>query len=170
MKLIKIFFLITTIFFLNLNLVYSNDKVSFVNLDLLIKETNVGKLILKEIKQLNEKNILQLKKKENELKSLDSEIKKKQNIISKDEFDKEVNRLKQNIQKFNNLKNRLVSEIENKKNKELKEFFIKISPVIQNYMDNNSIDILLDQKNVFMSKKSSDITATLIEEINKKFN
>ena len=66
-------------------------KVSFVNLDLLIKETNVGKLILKEIKQLNEKNILQLKKKENELKSLDDELKKKQNIISKDEFDKEVN-------------------------------------------------------------------------------
>ncbi len=170
MKLIKIIFLTTIIFFLNLNLVQSNDKVFFVNLDLLIKETNVGKLILKDIEQLNEKNILQLKKKENELKSLDSEIKKKQNIISKDEFDKEVNRLKQNIQKFNNLKNRLVSEIENKKNKELKEFFIKISPVIQNYMDNNSIDILLDQKNVFMSKKSSDITATLIEEINKKFN
>ncbi len=170
MKLIKIFFLITTIFFLNLNLVYSNDKVSFVNLDLLIKETNVGKLILKEIKQLNEKNILQLKKKENELKSLDDELKKKQNIISKDEFDKEINRLKQNIQKFNNLKNKLVSEIENKKNEDFKEFFIKVNPIIQNYMDSNSIDILLDQKNVFMSKKSSDITAILIEEINKKFN
>ena len=36
-------------------------------------------------------------------------------------------------------------------------------------MDNNSIDILLERKNVFMSKNSSDITEKLIIEINKKF-
>ncbi len=170
MKLIKIIFLTTIIFFLNLNSVHSDDKVSFINIDLLIKETNIGKLILKDIEKLNEKNILQLKKKENELKSLENEIKKKQNIISKDEFDKEVNRLKQDIKKFQDLKNKFVSEIENKKNKDLKKFFIKVNPIIQNYMDSNSIDILLDQKNVFMSKKSSDITDSLIQEINKKFN
>ncbi len=170
MKLLKIIFITIVIFFINLNLVYSNDKVSFINLDSLIKETNIGKLILKDIEQLNEKNILQLKKEENELKSLENEIKKKQNIISKAEFDKEINFLKQNVKKFNELKNKLILEIENKKNKDLKEFFIKVNPIIQNYMDSNSIDILLDQKNVFMSKKSSDITAILIEEINKKLN
>ena len=37
-------------------------------------------------------------------------------------------------------------------------------------MDDKSIDILLEQKNVFMSKKSSDITEELIIQINKKFN
>ena len=36
-------------------------------------------------------------------------------------------------------------------------------------MDINSIDILLERKNVFMSKNSSDITKKLIIEINKKF-
>ena len=77
MKLIKIIFIIFVIYFFNMNLVHSNEKVFFVNLDLLIKETNVGKLILKDIEKLNEKNISQLKKKENELKSLDNEIKKK---------------------------------------------------------------------------------------------
>ena len=170
MKLIKIIFIIFVIYFFNMNLVHSNEKVFFVNLDLLIKETNVGKLILKDIEKLNEKNISQLKKKENELKSLDNEIKKKQNIVSKDEFDKDVNRLKENIKKFKDLKNKLITEIENKKNNDLKEFFIAVNPIIQSYMDSNSIDILLDQKYVFMSKKSSDITPILIDEINKKLN
>ena len=94
-------------FLLNINPAYTNDKVSFINLDLLIKQTNIGKAILKDIEELNEKNTLELKNKEKELKLIEDEIKKKQNIISKEEFDKEIDRLKQNIKKFQNLKNKL---------------------------------------------------------------
>ena len=126
-------------------------------------------MILKDIEQINKKNIENLKIKESELKSIEDDIKKKKNIISKDEFENEVIRLRQNIKKFKNYKNKLVSEIENKKNNDIKEFFTKVNPIIQNYMDNNSIDILLERKNVFMSKNSSDITEKLIIEINKKF-
>ena len=169
MKFIKIFSIIIIIIIFNLNLAYSNDKVSFINLDLLIKKTNIGKLILRDIEQLNEKNLVNLKNKENELKSLEDEIKKKKNIISKEEFEKEIDQLRQNIKKFKNYKNKLVTEIENKKNNDFNEFFTKVNPIIQNYMDNNSIDILLERKNVFMSKNSSDITERLIIEINNKF-
>ena len=169
MKFIKIISIPIISFILNLNVSYSNENISFINLDLLIQQTNIGKLILKDIEQLNEKNIANLKNKENELKSIEDEIKKKKNIISKDEFENEVNRLRENIKKFKNYKNKLVTEIENKKNNDINEFFTKVNPIIQNYMDNNSIDILLERKNVFMSKNSSDITEKLIIEINKKF-
>ena len=169
MKFDKIIYIFIIILIFNLNLAHSNDKVSFINLDLLIQQTNIGKLILKDIEQINKKNIENLKIKESELKSIEDDIKKKKNIISKDEFENEVIRLRQNIKKFENYKNKLVSEIENKKNNDIKEFFTKVNPIIQNYMDNNSIDILLERKNVFMSKNSSDITEKLIIEINKKF-
>ena len=169
MKFVKIIYILIIILIFNLNLAHSNDKVSFINLDLLIQQTNIGKLILKDIEQINKKNIENLKIKESELKSIEDDIKKKKNIISKDEFENEVIRLRQNIKKFKNYKNKLVSEIENKKNNDINEFFTKVNPIIQNYMDNNSIDILLERKNVFMSKNSSDITEKLIIEINKKF-
>ena len=169
MKFVKIIYILIIILIFNLNLAHSNDKVSFINLDLLIQQTNIGNLILKDIEQINKKNIENLKIKESELKSIEDDIKKKKNIISKDEFENEVIRLRQNIKKFKNYKNKLVSEIENKKNNDIKEFFTKVNPIIQNYMDNNSIDILLERKNVFMSKNSSDITKKLIIEINKKF-
>ena len=169
MKFVKIIYILIIILIFNLNLAHSNDKVSFINLDLLIQQTNIGKLILKDIEQINKKNIENLKIKESELKSIEDDIKKKKNIISKDEFENEVVRLRRNIKKFKNYKNKLVSEIENKKNNDIKEFFTKVNPIIQNYMDNNSIDILLERKNVFMSKNSSDITEKLIIEINKKF-
>ena len=45
----------------------------------------------------------------------------------------------------------------------------KINPIIQNYMDTNSIDILLERKNVFIGKNKSDITDIIINEIDNKF-
>ena len=49
----------------------------------------------------------------------------------------------------------------------INDFFSKISPIIQNYMDQNSIDILLDRKNVYIGNVGSDITKNIIDEINK---
>ena len=64
----------------------------------------------------------------------------------------------------------MVKNFENKKNANLNSFFKNINPIIQNYMDKNSIDILLERKNVFIGKTDSDITDIMIKEINKKFN
>ena len=90
--------------------------------------------------------------------------------MSEDEFNKEVNILKEKIIKFREQKNKMVAVLEKKKSDYLNDFFSKISPIIQNYMDQNSIDILLERKNVFIGKNNSDITNIRITEINKKLN
>ena len=46
---------------------------------------------------------------------------------------------------------------------------IKFNSVIQVYMDQNSIDVVLDKKNIFIGKVSSDITKIILKEINTKF-
>ena len=56
------------------------------------------------------------------------------------------------------------------KKKELKIFFDKINPIVQNYMNEQSIDILFNSNHIFMGNKNSDLTKQLIDEINKKFN
>ena len=63
----------------------------------------------------------------------------------------------------------MVEELTNIKNKELNLFFEKIKPLVQNYMKKNSIDMIVNSKNIFMGNNKSDITNDLIEEINIKF-
>ena len=75
-------------FFFNLNLVYSDDKVYFIDLDFVLKNSEIGKNILANIEEINNKNIKDLQSKEDELKTLENDIKLKQNIVSKEEFDK----------------------------------------------------------------------------------
>ena len=149
---------------------YCYDKVAFVDVDYLIKNSIIGKDSLNKIEKLNIKNIEKLKEREKILKNLDEEIKTRQNILTKDEFNKEVNLLKNKIKEFKIEKNMMVSELNNFKNKELDILFKKINPIIQNYMNKNSIEVLLDRKNIFIGSINSDLTKILIDEINKDTN
>ena len=158
------------IFFLNAQQLSANDKIAFINLEKILSSSYLGKSLLKEIQNQNNENINELKKNEIELKNDQDQLNKIKNIISEDEYKNKLNLLEQKINNFRNKKNQMVEEIEQQRNLELENFFSKINPIIQDYMNKNSIDILFDQKNVFIGKSSSDITDLLIEEINKKFN
>ena len=162
-KLLISIFILT--FFYNIN-AYSYDKVAFIDIDYLIKNSTIGQNSLTKIEKLNSKNIEILKEREKILKNLDNEIKIKQNIISEDEYNKEVNLLKNKIKEFNIEKNKMVNEFNTFKENELDSLFKKINPIIQNYMNKNSIEILLDRKNLFIGSISSDLTKIMINEIN----
>ena len=55
------------------------------------------------------------------------------------------------------------------KKQKLDLFLTKINPLIQEYMKDNSIDILLE-KQIFMGSTKKDITKDILELINKKLN
>ena len=99
------YFIFLIFFFLNINIVHSNDNVYFIDLDFVLKNSEIGKNTLAIIEKINNENIQDLKSKENELKTLENDIKIKQNIVSKEEFDKEVALLKTKINTYKSLKN-----------------------------------------------------------------
>ena len=73
------------------------------------------------------------------------------------------------ISNFNNQKKIMINNLADIKKKELNLFFKNINPVVQKYMSENSIDIIINNKNIFMGNKNSDITNDLIEKININF-
>ncbi len=167
MNFFKKFLYISIFFFLIINLSHSKEKLAFINLDKILNTSNPGIIVLNDIKQINEKNVADLKKMENELKKNENDLNNKKNIISSEEFQNELTLLREKIKNYNNLKDKMVTSFEEQRLKKLNNFFITINPIIQKYMNENSINMLLEQKNVFIGKTSSDITDKIIVEINK---
>ena len=67
-------------------------------------------------------------------------------------------------------KNKIVRDFELYKKKELDEVFKKITPIIEEYMNNNDINIILDTKYIFMGKINSNLTESILIEINNSNN
>ena len=140
MIILKRIFLII-IFILSIPImVLSDDKIAFINIDNLVKKSNLGKSIIINLETIDKKNIEFLKKNEIILKNEEKKIKEKINIISKEELDKELNLLKKKLKNLNLKKNVMVKNYQKEKNSQLNDFFKKINPIIQNYMDNQSIN------------------------------
>ena len=162
------FLLIFFIFLISTNL--SNSKeTAFVDIDYIVANSNIGKKVLENIDKLDKKNVEKLKKKNKSLQELEITIKNKKNVISEDAFNKEVISFQKKVQEFKAEKNEIVKNFNDFKRKELKNIFKKISPIINDYMEENSISILLDSKNIFMGSKKSNLTEDILDSINKEF-
>ncbi len=118
---------------------------------------------------LKKKNLENISKRESELKKKNEEIVKIKNILSKEELEKKIKVLKLEIKDFNNYKEKISIETNKFRNKEIESFFKKINPLIQKYMDENSIDIIIDKKNIFIARSEYDITQDILDLINKNF-
>ena len=164
----KFSFLILFFILFNITNSLGQDKTAFIDLEIVLKKSNYGKSLLNDLEELNKKNINELKIKESELKKNENDLKKKQNIISKEEFNKELSLLKNKVEKYKKIKDQMVVSYDKKRKEVFNNFFSKVNPIIQIYMDQNSIDILLERKNVFIGKNNSDITEIIIKKINNE--
>ena len=154
--------------FLNNNIAIAENNTVFVDIEFLIQNSTIGKNILKKLENKDKENIQFLRDREQNIRKAENELKKKQNIISKEEFDKEINLLKKQVADLKLEKNNMVKDFTDFKNKELSSVVKNINEVIQNYMKKNSIDIVFDKKNIYIGKNSSDITADILKNIEGK--
>ncbi len=162
-------FLILIFFILFSQNVFAENKIVFIDIDFLMKNSNIGKLSLKKLEELNTKNINLLKNNEKELKEKENTLLQKKNIISKEEFENEIKILKTQINEFKTNKDNMVKDFNTLKVKELNAVLEKFNKKIQEYMSQKSIDIVLNKNNIFIGKVTSDITNDILIEINKEF-
>ena len=63
----------------------------------------------------------------------------------------------------------MANDFKSMQNNEISSVLKKINSAIQEYMNNNSIELVLDKKNIFVGKVSSDITEKILTDVNTKF-
>lgn len=156
------------LFILPVNSLLANDKTGFIDVDYIIQNSNVGKKTLNSIQELNKKNVIKLEKKNKILIDLELSIKNKKNIISEDDFNKEVIAFKEKVKKFTSEKNQAVDEFNKFKKQELEKILKLFSPIINDYMKEKSINILFDSKNIFVGNSESNLTNDILKKINDK--
>ena len=71
------------------------------------------------------------------------------------------------VEKFRSEKDKILKDFKLLKETKLDNFLKKINPIIQDYMKKNSIDIVLEKKQIFIGSSSVDITDEIIKLVNE---
>lgn len=162
-------YLILIIFFLFSHNVKAETKIVFIDIDYLMKNSNIGKISLKKIESVNKKNINILKENEKKLKQEEKLLLQKRDIISQEEFEKEIKILRTKIKEFNTNKDIMVNDYNKFKSQELNNTLEKFNKKIQEFMSQNSIEMVLNKNNIYIGTISSDITQDVLVEIDNEF-
>ena len=164
----KKFFLIIIFFLFGLTNVWSSEKIAFLDIEFIINKSEPALVIIKKIEKIRDQETKKLKEIENNLKKKNEELIKTKNLISDEELKKKISSLRDEAKSFDELRKKTITELNIKKNKELNEFLKLINPIIQEYMKEKSIDMIIDKKNIFMAKSKNDITKDILEIVNTK--
>ncbi len=123
----------------------------------------MGKSINQHLKNIREKKIKEFESIEINLSEKEKNILKKKNIIDKDEFNKEVNVLKNEINDYRKNKKMFNTELDKKKIEYSKKILKTLNSIISKYVEENSIEIVFSKKDVIIAKKDLDITDPIMK-------
>lgn len=159
------------IFFLFNNIALSNEKkIAYINLELLVLKSEPGQFLINKLDEIEKKNFNNFQLKKGVLKEKENSINQQKNILSEEELKKRVTILKKEVDKYNKDKKKFIENFKKKKNEETLKFLNSVTPIIENYMNQESIDILLEKKNIFIAKTNFDITEKIILLINNNID
>ena len=161
-KIIFYFFL-----FLQVSTAQSAEKIVYLDIDQVLNKSIFGKKIIDNLENLRKVNMENIKNKQFALNTKKEKIEKQKNVFSEEEFKSQILLLENEIRGFNEYSKKISVEFDKKKKNELDEFMKFISPIIENYIKEKSITIVLNKKNIFIASKEYDITEDIINIVDK---
>ncbi len=164
----KKFFYFFVLFFFYINVAHSKNNIAYLDVQLIIDKSDLGKFYKKKISNKYDTIKIELEKKETSIKDEQILIDNQKNILKEDEIKKKIKKLNNQVINYKTLRNEYSKNIlEEKKNYSVKILKI-LNPIITNYVEINNIDLVIEKKNILVGIKSLDITFNILEILNQK--
>jgi outer membrane protein len=141
----------------------SNNDIYYIDLDFLMNNSLAGKSI---VKKLDSKNISIQKKFQDSEKNLKNE--ENQIISHEQEYIKKVELFKKKVEEYKLSRNKTINDISKMKNVAQKNLTDKLTLILAEYADKNSISYIIPKQNIIIGKTELDLTNIILEILNSK--
>ena len=162
-------FLIINLFLIFFTLSYAEEqKIVYLNVDKIMQQSIAGKSIKKQLENLYNKNLEKFKINDELLKNKEKKLIAQKNILSQEDFQKELSSLRKEIINFQKEQVKARDDINKLRIGATNKLISQLSPILQEYAKKNSVSLILQKKNIVMGKKEIEITDEILEITNKE--
>jgi len=163
---IKVFYLLIITFSVSQNL--NAETPHFVDFRYVLNESIAGKKAQTDLKSRLEKGMKGFSNKEKSLQETEKKIIQQKKIITAEEYKKKVQELRSQVSKLQKDRNNLLNTITTQRQKAKNELLKNVNPIIEQYMKEKNINMVLDKRNILVAVKKFDITDEIIKLLNGK--
>ena len=164
MKLIKL--ILFFIFFTFTSVIA--DTPYFIDFKYVLNESVAGKKAQKDLKSQLEKGLEQLKSKEKKVQEDEKKIIQQKKLINAEEYKKKVKALRSEVSKLQTERQKLLNSVAKKRAKAKSELLKNVNPLIEQYMKEKNIKMVIDKRSLLVANKELDITKDITNLLNGK--
>ena len=162
----KLIFILPIFFIFHSNL--NSDVPYFVDFKYILNESKAGKEAQIYLKKKLTNGIKQLKDKEQAIQKAEKKIIEQKKLLSAEEYKKKVTDLRNQVASLQKERNNLMDSVAKQRAKAKSELLKNLNPIIQDYMKEKKIRMVIDKKGILLADENLDLTQEIIELLNKK--
>tara|TARA_Y100001970_G_C13804014_1_gene636515 strand:+ start:103 stop:624 length:522 start_codon:yes stop_codon:yes gene_type:complete len=142
--------------------------VYFVDIKYVLNNSKAGKKAQSFLKKKFDDENEKLKKQSVSLKKEESDLISKKKLISNEEYKKKLNLLREKNIEYQKKRRNASNDWLKKKNEARSKMIKTLNPILQKYMNENNIEIIVDKKNILIANSKFDITENILKLLDKE--
>ena len=165
-KNIKIF-LFVFFFLFQSPISFADNKISFIDVNLIFMNSDAGKKINDQIKDQREKINEEFLTYKKIIEEEQTKLSNQKNILSNEELRSKALDLEKKAKEYNAIISKKNNELNVFKDKVTREFYINLTKIMQDYALSNSVEMILKKEDILIGKNNLDITKEIMNLFNK---
>jgi len=161
-------FFVVTFFIFTFTHVSAEEKLVYLDLKYILNNSKAGKGAQDFLKKSFTENQKKYSDMEKALKKEEGDLLVKKTVLSKEEYTKKVDILRKKVIDFQSQRRASLDKITAQRSESRNTLIKKIEPILNTYIKENNISIVVDKKFTLGGNPNYDITKIIIEKLNKE--
>jgi len=158
---------VVTFFLLICTHTFAEQKIVVLDLTYVLNESKAGKGAQEFLKKTFDDDAKKFSNIEKNLKEEEKDLLAKKNILTKEEYGKKINSLRKKNMDYQTEKRSSIDKITMLRAKARETLLKNLKPIIETYINENSVSLVVDKKYILGGGAQSDITKFIVEKLNK---
>ena len=167
MKYLVKFFVVTFFLFICTH-VFAEQKIVVLDMKFVLNNSKAGKGAQDFLKKSLADNQKKFKNIEANLKKEESDLLTKKTILSKEEYTKKSDSLRKKVIDYQSEMRGAFDKITTQRAESREILLKKIEPILDSYINENNITLVIDKKHMLGGNLEYDITKIIVENLNKE--
>ena len=163
-------FLIYFLFLFSFNQFVLADNTYFIDFTRVLNQSKAGAEAQKNLKNKFESENKKFLTEEENIKKQENELISQKKALSNEDYQNKVDELRKKVAKLQTEKQESLNEIARSRAKARQELLKNVNPILQTYMEENKIRLIVDKQSVILSDTTLEITDKIIEILNQKLS
>ena len=161
-------FFVITFFLLVCTHTIAEEKIVVLDLTFVLNKSKAGKGAQDFLKKSFNDNAKKFSDMEKKLKNEEIDLLGKKTILTKEEYSRKSDTLRKKVIDYQSQRRMSLDKISTQRAEARETLIKKMRPILETYMSENNISIVIDKRIILEANSDNDITTIIVEKLNKE--